>query len=69
LIEWVRGYPFEVAKPEQVFEFFRDRGIKLLAMKTRGGGLGWQLARAGRNGWGFWRTALFHLRYFATTRG
>jgi hypothetical protein len=29
----------------------------------------WQLARAGRNGWGFWRTALFHLRYFATTRG
>ena len=29
----------------------------------------WHLARADHNGWGFWRTALFHLRYFATTRG
>lgn len=30
---------------------------------------GLQLVRADRNGWGFWRTALFHLRYFVTTRG
>ena len=29
----------------------------------------WHLARSDRNGWGFWRTALFHLRYFAATRG
>lgn len=29
----------------------------------------WHLARADHNGWGFWRTALFHLRYFAATRG
>jgi len=29
----------------------------------------WHLARADRSGWGFWRTALFHLRYFVTTRG
>ena len=29
----------------------------------------WHLIRAERDGWGFWRTALFHLRYFATTRG
>lgn len=28
-----------------------------------------QLVRADRNGWGFWRTTLFHLRYFVTTRG
>jgi hypothetical protein len=28
-----------------------------------------RLVRADRNGWGWWRTALFHLRYFATTRG
>ena len=27
------------------------------------------LVQADRNGWGFWRTALFHLRFFATTRG
>jgi Sulfotransferase family len=30
---------------------------------------GWRLVRAERNGWGFWRRALFHLRYFAATRG
>ena len=28
-----------------------------------------QMVRANRRGWGFWRTALFHLRYFTTTRG
>ena len=30
---------------------------------------GVQLARTNRSGAGFWRTALFHLRYFVTTRG
>ena len=29
----------------------------------------WHLVRANESGWGFWRVALFHLRYFATTRG
>ena len=29
----------------------------------------WRLVRADRNGWGLVRTALFHLRYFAATRG
>ena len=29
----------------------------------------WHLVRSDRMGWGLWRTALFHLRYFATTRG
>ncbi len=29
----------------------------------------WRLAWGGRGGRGFWRTALFHLRYFAATRG
>ena len=24
-IDWLGGYPFEVAKPEQVFDFFRER--------------------------------------------
>ena len=40
LIDLVGGYPFEVAKPEQVFTFFYDRGFKLEKMKTCAGGLG-----------------------------
>jgi hypothetical protein len=28
-----------------------------------------QLVRANESGWGYWRVALFHLRYFVTTRG
>ena len=40
LVDWVGGYPFEVAKPEEIFDFFRDRGFRLLQMKTCGGGLG-----------------------------
>src|SRR5438270_3138344 len=27
--DWVGGFPFEVAKPEQVFEFYRNRGFEL----------------------------------------
>jgi len=40
LVDWVGGYPFEVAKPEQVFEFFNDRGFVLERLLTVGGGLG-----------------------------
>ena len=40
LLDWVGGYPFEVAKPEEVFRFCRDRGFELLELKTWGGGLG-----------------------------
>jgi SAM-dependent methyltransferase len=40
LIDWVGGYPFEVAKPEEVFHFCRDRGFELMELKTVGGGLG-----------------------------
>jgi SAM-dependent methyltransferase len=40
LIDWVGGYPFEVAKPEEVFSFCRDRGFQLLELTTAGGGLG-----------------------------
>ena len=39
-IDWVGGYPFEVAKPEEIFEFFRERGFNLLKLKTCGGGHG-----------------------------
>jgi len=40
LVDWVGGYPFEVAKPEEVFAFFRRRGFRLEGLKTAGGGLG-----------------------------
>lgn len=40
LIDWVGGYPFEVAKPEEIFNFFKERGFNLEALKTCAGGLG-----------------------------
>ncbi len=40
LIDWVGGYPFEVASPEQVFDFFRPHGFRLRRLKTCAGGLG-----------------------------
>lgn len=39
-VDWLGGYPFEVAKPEEIFEFFRQRGFILDKLKTCGGGLG-----------------------------
>ena len=39
-IDWLGGYPFEVAKPEEVFEFFRDRGFQLTKLVTSQGGWG-----------------------------
>jgi 2-polyprenyl-3-methyl-5-hydroxy-6-metoxy-1,4-benzoquinol methylase len=40
LVDWVGGYPFEVAKPEQVFEFLRLGGFDLRYLTTCAGGLG-----------------------------
>jgi len=40
LIDWVGGYPFEVAKPEEVFRRIHPRGFELRHLKTCGGGLG-----------------------------
>jgi 2-polyprenyl-3-methyl-5-hydroxy-6-metoxy-1,4-benzoquinol methylase len=40
IVDWVGGYPFEVAKPEEVFDFYRDRGFVLDKLLTCGGGLG-----------------------------
>ncbi len=34
VVDWVGGYPFEVAKPEEVFEFCRDRGLTLITLTT-----------------------------------
>jgi 2-polyprenyl-3-methyl-5-hydroxy-6-metoxy-1,4-benzoquinol methylase len=40
LVDWVGGYPFEVAKPEEIFGFYFTRGFHLVKLKTCGGGLG-----------------------------
>jgi SAM-dependent methyltransferase len=40
LIDWVGGLPFEVAKPEEIYDFYYKRGFTLERMKTCGGGLG-----------------------------
>jgi 2-polyprenyl-6-hydroxyphenyl methylase/3-demethylubiquinone-9 3-methyltransferase len=40
LVDWVGGYPFEVARPEEVFDFCRQRGFVLEYLKTAGGGRG-----------------------------
>ena len=37
LVDWVGGYPFEVAKPEEIFEFYWKKGFELLRLRTRGG--------------------------------
>jgi 2-polyprenyl-6-hydroxyphenyl methylase/3-demethylubiquinone-9 3-methyltransferase len=40
LVDWVGGYPFEVAKPEAVFNFCRGRGFALTYLTTQGRGHG-----------------------------
>jgi hypothetical protein len=40
LIDWVGGYPFEVARPEEIFEFYQQHGFRLEGMKTCAGGKG-----------------------------
>ena len=32
--DWLGGYPFEVAKPEEVFRFYRQRGFQLTNLRT-----------------------------------
>lgn len=39
-IDWIGGYPFEVARPEQIVEFYRTLGFALERMSTCGGGQG-----------------------------
>lgn len=38
--DWLGGYPFEVAKPEEIFNFYKAQGFELQEMTTCGGGLG-----------------------------
>jgi 2-polyprenyl-3-methyl-5-hydroxy-6-metoxy-1,4-benzoquinol methylase len=36
-IDWIGGYPFEVAQPGDVFAFLRDRGLHVIDMRTTPG--------------------------------
>jgi 2-polyprenyl-6-hydroxyphenyl methylase/3-demethylubiquinone-9 3-methyltransferase len=40
LLDWVGGWPFEVAKPDEIFRYLKTRGFALQQLKTCGGGLG-----------------------------
>ena len=40
VVDWVGGYPFEVASPEQIFEFYKARGYSLEKLATANGSLG-----------------------------
>jgi 2-polyprenyl-6-hydroxyphenyl methylase/3-demethylubiquinone-9 3-methyltransferase len=40
IVDWIGGYPFEVAKPEAVFTRLRAHGFQLERLATCGGGLG-----------------------------
>jgi 2-polyprenyl-3-methyl-5-hydroxy-6-metoxy-1,4-benzoquinol methylase len=40
LIDWVGGYPFEVAKPDAILDFYVPRGFTLKHLITCGGSLG-----------------------------
>ncbi len=37
MIDWLGGYPFEGAKPEEVIGFFRNHGFLLENLKTCSG--------------------------------
>ncbi|MGK0446265.1 MAG: 2-polyprenyl-6-hydroxyphenyl methylase/3-demethylubiquinone-9 3-methyltransferase [Polaribacter sp.] len=38
LIDWVGGYPFEVATPDLIFNFYKERNYRLEKLRTHGGG-------------------------------
>jgi len=40
ILDWVGGYPYEFATPDEIFEFYRERGFVLTNMKCGGVGLG-----------------------------
>lgn len=40
ILDWVGGYPYEFATPDQLFDFYRARGFRLAKMKCGGVGLG-----------------------------
>lgn len=50
LVDWVGGYPFEVARPEQIFDYIQRRGFQMNRLFTCAGGLGCNLYVFTKNG-------------------
>ena len=40
IVDWVGGYPYEVAYPEEILDLYRGRGFSLTKLKCGGVGLG-----------------------------
>ena len=40
MVDWVGGYPYEVATPDQIFDFYKSRGFVLTKLLCGGVGLG-----------------------------
>lgn len=40
IVDWVGGYPYEVATPDEIFEFYKPKGYSLTKIKVGGVGLG-----------------------------
>ena len=40
IVDWVGGHPYECAKPEEIFDFYMQRGFSLAKLKCGGVGLG-----------------------------
>ena len=40
ILDWVGGYPYEVATPDEIFEFYKARAYRLIKLKAGNVGLG-----------------------------
>lgn len=40
IVDWVGGYPYEVATPDEIFEYYKARGFSLTKLHAGGVGLG-----------------------------
>ncbi len=40
IVDWVGGYPYEFAAPEEIFDFYKVRGFQLTKIRCGGVGLG-----------------------------
>ena len=52
MLDWLGGYPFEVARPEEILDFYLERGLTCVKLKTCGGRMGcneFVFLRAGQN--------------------
>jgi 2-polyprenyl-6-hydroxyphenyl methylase/3-demethylubiquinone-9 3-methyltransferase len=40
IVDWVGGYPYEVATPDEIFDFYSEQGFRLSKLRVGGVGLG-----------------------------